>query len=37
MKRAALALAQRLNATRLQLLNVYGQQMAGAPQPLRMD
>jgi CRP-like cAMP-binding protein len=33
MKRAALALAQRLSATRLQLLNVYGEQI-GAPQPL---
>jgi CRP/FNR family transcriptional regulator, cyclic AMP receptor protein len=27
MKRAALAIAQRLSATRLQLLNVYGEQM----------
>jgi len=31
MKRAALALSRRLNATRLQLLDVYGGQMAGAP------
>jgi CRP-like cAMP-binding protein len=30
-KRVALALAHRLNATRLQLLDVYGGQMAGAP------
>lgn len=29
MKRAALALSRRLNATRLQLLDVYGGQMAG--------
>jgi CRP/FNR family cyclic AMP-dependent transcriptional regulator len=31
MKRAAMAIAQRLNATRLQLLDVYGGQMGGAP------
>ena len=30
MKRAALALAKRLNATRLQLLDVFGTQMPGA-------
>lgn len=30
MKRAAIALSQRLNSTRLQLLDVYGGQMAGA-------
>lgn len=30
MKRAAIALSQRLNATRLQLLDVYGVQMGGA-------
>lgn len=34
MKRAALALAKRLSATRLQLLNVYGEQMAAAEQPI---
>lgn len=32
MKRAALALAKRLNATRLQLLDVYGSQMPVAPE-----
>lgn len=31
MKRAALTLARRLNATRLQLLDVFGSQMARAP------
>lgn len=31
MKRAALALAKRLSATRLQLVDVYGQQMQTAP------
>ena len=31
MKRAALALAKRLNATRLQLLNVYGTEMPNVP------
>lgn len=31
MKRAALALARRLNATRLQLLDIFGSQMARAP------
>jgi CRP-like cAMP-binding protein len=31
MKLAATAIAQRLNATRLQLLDVYGGQMGGAP------
>lgn len=34
MQRAALALAKRLSATRLQLLNVYGEQMAAAEQPV---
>ena len=33
MKRAAPALAKRLNATRLQLLDVYGAQMPPAPYP----
>lgn len=31
MKRAALALAKRLNATRLQLLDMYGSEMPAAP------
>lgn len=37
MKRAAMALAQRLNATRLQLLNLYGEQMARGPQSPAAD
>jgi CRP/FNR family cyclic AMP-dependent transcriptional regulator len=33
MKRAALALAKRLNATRLQLMNIYGSEMPPAEAP----
>ncbi len=37
MKRTALALAKRLNATRLQLLDVYGSQLPAVPEEDRRD